>query len=465
MGSSYAATYAAVSADERVKALALFCPVTSPLEQTRDHLGQEYDAVLQRAGELVSAGREEELLFMHRRGGPPLTISAGTFVDHRAPGGPGSVLQAIEQLDVPLLLVHGGADQVTPASYAERLQERAAELHKPVTYVELPDSEPRPQAQAHALVGLEGRALDAFLSWIEGVLPGAISGAPALRAPIEEVDSSLVSVRTTDRRRLEGWFSQPSAPQQAALLITHDLQGSFGSGLPARLTAAAGKAGFASLAIDRRDHGVRFTTTSRDHSSLDLSAGVTFLKERGFRQVVVVAPGWGGLFAAHFAASTRDEQVTGLALLDAIDSPRHELASALGSQAFDRLLEQARILSAEGHPGQRLTIQWAERSISVSPSTLLSYCDDDAATSAGHWLEQVSIPVLLLRDSGDSATLPPTQRRLAAAARRAGVPVESKELPALAGRRGPAAHSFEGSEDAVVEVLRSWLEALADPHR
>lgn len=286
--------------------------------------------------------------------------------------------------------------------------------------------------------------------------PASAAPAPASEPPGQALLAELVSLPTGDVP-LDGlWYSPPSAPRSAVMLM-HGNGGNFYSGPVRFLPGHLVPRGFACFAFNRRGHETLTTRTRVPEGNAFQTAGqaiadnVTargFVADRGFPAPVVIGHSNGGLYAARHVAD--NPGVRALVLLSAHCGGPEMLtrASALGLLAADQhaqLAARARELVAAGQPDALMLMPgWWYVTSAASYIDMERNVPRLLAAAAG-----IRCPVLYLRGELEDEDLYPAE---AFAAHAAG-PVDVRVIPR-------SDHFYTGHEDQVGRLVADWLDSV-----
>jgi pimeloyl-ACP methyl ester carboxylesterase len=301
-----------------------------------------------------------------------------------------------------------------------------------------------------ALVVALSATLDAASQDVMGKLKGAVAKAEFVRA------------KTKDGVWLHGALWPPPAGKlRVGIVLTGGTQTEF-YGLSDWGERFA-RAGYLTLALNRRDHGARFGYEKLEPSSLDLREAVDLLAERGTERVILVGTSYGTITVSYYLANAKDSRVKAAILYAPLGDLRAATVKMLGSQeAYDEAVNAARQMVAAGRGGETYQMPSSRgadgRPMLHSYEVFLDKRGPDSKAAPVELLRRVgNIPLLAVRDPGDPfpGTLPPAQKQLEEANNN----LRYVLLPDTRGGEMDArAHSFFGREEEVLRITLEWLK-------
>ena len=271
------------------------------------------------------------------------------------------------------------------------------------------------------------------------------------------MQSELVTFNATDGFPLDGLLHLPAGGGATrAVVLVHGKVMNFYTGpcriLPPYLTAM----GFTCLSMNRRGHDLGGIRNGRESyggswekfgdSQLDIAAGITMLRERGFSCIVLLGHSFGGIASAAYAADHPGE-IAALVLCSAGAGGSEYLAqsSRRGMLAADRheaIDAEAKRLVAEGRGEQMIALPGWWYAITAASWVDLSQNVPLTVEKVRHYPG----PVLALRGAKESAEIYPAE----AAAMAAGA---HGTLAVISG----ADHFYNRAEGALAQVVCDWL--------
>jgi alpha-beta hydrolase superfamily lysophospholipase len=237
------------------------------------------------------------------------------------------------------------------------------------------------------------------------------------------------------------------------VVVLHGYGGNFYSGVPGHLAPALAQRGFASLAVNLRDHDGGPKTTLFEEGRWDLLAAVDELTRRGAEPVAIVAHSLGTNTALHAAAETPGAWLRALVLVAPPGNAFEWNVRLFGRERATAVLEDAQRLQAAGR-GRELV------SVDLGPLGRARYSADHLVSLRGpatrsdpyRNLAAVTAPVLIVQAGADRLVDPDVARRLRAAAP-AAPRVDAVEIPG-------ADHGFSQHRAPLADAVEGWLAAV-----
>ena len=265
----------------------------------------------------------------------------------------------------------------------------------------------------------------------------------------------LVSI-PTPTIPLDGLYYEPdSGPTAGGVLLFHGNTMNFYVGALRFLPPAMTRIGFACLAFNRRGHDVLSTRSSRlpeggafqltREAIEDNALAARWMADRGFADPVVIGHSNGGMLGVRHAVD--HPRTRGLVLLSAGRGGATTVQSGgteglLAGDRFDEIHARARELVAQGRGRELLLMPgWWYVITAESFIDRLTEVPDTIALAP-----QVKCPVLCIRGDKENAERYPAEEF----ARAAGP-------SAVASVIENCDHFYNGRQEAVAEVVKSWL--------
>ena len=256
---------------------------------------------------------------------------------------------------------------------------------------------------------------------------------------------------------------------QTAITLFPGTGAEFYQPLFTRLCPMLAEAGFATLAMNRRDHGQFFGYFPLHDASMDQGLGLDLLSARGADRIVLGGHSYGTVTAPYYVAETDDPRVKALLLYAALgDLRRGSMLMAGGEAPYQEMVRQAREKIAAGK-GDEIYVNppmvAGDMPLPHRYDIFLDKRGPDSRAVPAELIGRVrDRPLLAIRDPADPfpATLPPAREQLEAAnANLEYCLLEERQPNALK----PSAHYFDGREAEIVALTLRWLAKLGlDPH-
>lgn len=280
----------------------------------------------------------------------------------------------------------------------------------------------------------------------------AIGGA---EAAVEQV-----CVKAVDGTPLDGKLTLPSDARPTAVLISHGTAGSYSRRVASWLGAHMAPHGYATLALNRRDHDDQNYRTTFEFGTDDLRVAMDLLEQHGFHRVFLCGHSKGSIYLPQYVVETSDPRVVALGMLGAVDDMVTSAREVLMEGHYDANLALATQAVDEGRGDEVLTFASPlEPQIQLMARGFLSYFGPDSVARPVETIRHVKVPTLLCCCSTDALTPPVYHERIHEAGKQAGVPVDYVLLEDPEPQRHPHdGHGFIGTEAALAERMVQWLQ-------
>ena len=280
----------------------------------------------------------------------------------------------------------------------------------------------------------------------------------------------LVAFRTEDGVRLHGaLFTNSRVPaRDVAVIGTHGAANSFYGSVTGFVSPGLATLGYPTLSMNLRSHDRGYATSIFEDCEKDFAAGVAFMKEQGYRRLVLFGHSLSVTQILYYMAKRQEPSVAGLALSAGHDDLRRDIAGSWESVAADpqaayaAVLEECRAMVARGDGDRLMVIPWwrpdpklklRQTYREISAQTFLSYRSPESKCNASAWIGKVTTPMLLIAHSVADTTATPEMMRilhkLATAAR-------STEYIEIEG----SGHFYAGFEDRLINDIAGWIERV-----
>jgi pimeloyl-ACP methyl ester carboxylesterase len=292
----------------------------------------------------------------------------------------------------------------------------------------------------------------------------------------EGVSVRFLAIKTIDEFRVDAALWQPNGKQASdttLLVMVHGSGGSYQgapqSGLGPRLAAR----GYASLAINTRQHDDKINTDNFLDVRRDIDAAVQVGRALGYKTLVLQGHSLGNIQVQFYAATNWDRDTRAVILLGAFanlpwksrnilvqDEERYrQLADASMKSLRDGTLDQ--ILPVKMRFATPVSSAAAEAPI--TGQHFLTYRWEKTSIADGtFWIHRIPQPVLMIRDQADGAVAPFEPHMLLSAAHSEGSLPPKVDFILLPDAKPPSlkGHSFDGNEEPLADAITKWLAEL-----
>lgn len=451
LGAILAGRYAEQAGDGRVRGLILLSPGEDLGAALRAKVGNEkYGAMIAAANKAIDEG---DRTFVDL--GDGMIFTPPTFLDWYGPSGGASLTSSLGNIDLPIMLVAGGADPAVGADRIAKLK-AAAFLSKSVTVNTYPNV-------AHDLSAAATPVLNDVAKWMADI---------GLPSP-PQIKTQVLDVKTSDGIVLSGVLYTPAVTPpgtRPAFLLMHgwtsDVMRSTSHWLAARLA----QRGYPVLAMRHRGSGFRGTVTGKfEEVPGDIAVWVDLMAARGYAKLVGIGHSIGNLWLSEYLSVTKDTRLKGLVYLaPQRDLPKHARV-AMGEDLYARTVLDAEEAVRDGKGSTHLIDAPFPRAVYEdddrqpmfisSPSSGFTYYYADAFLS--YWgpqskavhsqlIKDVKVPLLALGGSRDPFMQGAYLIEFTAAAG------STAQFIFYGGPNG-APHSFEGFEARVTDDILAWV--------
>jgi dienelactone hydrolase len=304
--------------------------------------------------------------------------------------------------------------------------------------------------------------------------PRGLRRVPRFGAESRQLRTRPVLLNTADGLHWDAMLFEPAGgrPAGPAALVVHGSVGNYLSGFPRALAFGLARRGHVVLSINTRmaNYGVIFGGGIFPDTVHDIDAGLAALRRLGHRRVVLCGYSMGASMVVHHQATRRAREVVGLCTF----AHPYSLPGALrlrweryGSvPSYAEMTDRARAALAEDRErlsGDRIVVVRRARGPGDGPedTEIWTYSTwwhsrgpEAAAARSWYWIGRTGVPLALVQAGADGLVEPDAAERLAAEARRGGVP--RTDVYVIEG----ADHVFTGYEPHAVRVGSRWIASL-----
>ncbi len=313
------------------------------------------------------------------------------------------------------------------------------------------------------------RLLKPLLSLVVGALLGGVAtwaaltyARPSLAPPLTGAGEPTavlsveqVTLRTSDGTRLEGILYRPAAnPRPTAFLLVHGFGGNFYGGFFPPFAQAAAAQGYASLALNMRDHDTGPKIYDFIDNEADIAVGAAYLRGLGYPRLVLVGHSMGTNRVLYYQAVTGDSSIVATVLVAGPGNLFEWNAWQFGREQAQALVDEALEMQAAGQESQLMLIDLGPLGKALyTPRYLLSLRGPNARSDPYQNIQKVTNPILIVQGTADPLIEPDMADRL----QRAVTASPKVERIYLDG----ADHSFTRQEADLAQRILAWLEEAA----
>ena len=173
----------------------------------------------------------------------------------------------------------------------------------------------------------------------------------------ENIDVDLVRLQTEDGVRLTGILRQPRmAKAKACVVLIHGYSGNFYSGIMGFLPEILADRGFATLALNMRDHDRGPKKNRFEENRYDIALAVDKMALLGYNSIFLYGHSMGTNRVLYYIAATQDPRIKGILLTGPPGNLFEWNISVFGPETANSVLRQAQDLVAKGKGDQWMLI-------------------------------------------------------------------------------------------------------------
>jgi pimeloyl-ACP methyl ester carboxylesterase len=295
-------------------------------------------------------------------------------------------------------------------------------------------------------------------------------------------DSSLrfLSIKAIDAFRVEAalWHPNDKEPVETTLIVmVHGSGGSYRRAPESALGPRLAVKGYASLAVNTRQHDQHINTDNFYDVSRDIDAAVHVGRALGYKNVVLQGHSLGNIQIQFYAATNWDRDIKAVLLLGAFGNLPWKTQNILvqDQERFQELIDASMKSVRDGTSDQKLPVnmRFATPVSATSPSAgaelpvtgqhFLTYRWDKTSVADGtFWIRRIPLPILIVRDQADAVVAPFEPYMLLSAAHAQGSLVPRIDFVLLPDAKpvSLSGHYFDGNEQFLTEAITRWLLEL-----
>ena len=265
------------------------------------------------------------------------------------------------------------------------------------------------------------------------------------------VRTDVIELQTTDGVKLGAVFREPyPARAKAGVVMVHGYGGNFYSGIMAFLPEILSRRGFATLALNMRDHDLGPKKNLFKENLPDIVAGVDEMARHGYEALFLYGHSMGTNRVLFYLAETQDPRISGLILTGSPGNLFQWNVRTFGLEAATQVLHRAQELKDEGKGDTWMLIN-------LGPLGKTLYTADHVVSLRGPQslsdpfmnIARLATPVLVVHGLADRLANPQVADQLK---NNAGIG-SSVTLRKIEG----ADHLFRNHEKELEEIITQWL--------
>jgi pimeloyl-ACP methyl ester carboxylesterase len=277
----------------------------------------------------------------------------------------------------------------------------------------------------------------------------------------------FLAIKTIDEYRIDAALWQPSSKQPANTTLVIMALGDNNYYSPPQSTLSQGLVdrGYASLAINTRNHDGNIYSQNFLDLRRDIDAAVQTARALGYRSLVLQGHSQGSIHMEFYAATNWDSDIKAVVLLGAFANLPWKTRNLLvqNEENFKALIDaSAKSLRDRIHDVD-LPIKmrsFTGQDVPITAQHFLTYRWDKTSVADGtFWINRIPSPILLVRDQADAFIPSFEPYMLLSAAHSEGSLVTSIKYVMLPNTKppNPQSHYFIGNELPLISAVAGWL--------
>ncbi len=281
------------------------------------------------------------------------------------------------------------------------------------------------------------------------------SGQSQAPAPASPCLVEQVALRTADGVMLHGLVYHPAAtPRSSAILLVHGFGGNFYSGYFPLFARTAAEQGYATLALNMRDHDTGPKVFDFSDNEADIAAGLAYLRKLGHSKPVLLGQSMGTNRVLYYQAATSDANVAATVLVAGPGNLFEWNVWQFGRNKAQASVDEALALQAAGHEQELMLVDLGPLGKALYTARyLLSLRGPKARSDPFQNIQKVTNPILIVQGTADKLVDPATATRL----KRAAASSPRADLISIDG----ADHSFGNHQALLAQRILAWLKEAA----
>ena len=249
-------------------------------------------------------------------------------------------------------------------------------------------------------------------------------------------------------------YRPATKPRKTALLLVHGFGGNFYEGYFPQLAKAVAEEGYASLALNMRDHDAGPKVSDFADSEADIAAGTAYLRGLGYSRLVLLGQSIGTNRVLYYQAASGDPSIVATILVAGPGNLFQWNVWQFGRENAEATVNEALALQTAGRENQLMLIDLGPLGKALyTPRYLLSLRGPNARSDPYQNIKKVKNPVLIVQGKADELVEPGIAQQL----KQAATSSRKVDLITLEG----ADHSFREREAVLAQRILAWLKETA----
>ena len=266
-----------------------------------------------------------------------------------------------------------------------------------------------------------------------------------------DIEINLVRLQTDDGVKLTGILRQPRMSKtKACVILIHGYSGNFYSGIMGFLPEALADRGFATLAINMRDHDRGPKHNRFEDNRYDIMAAVDKMAQLGYHPIFLYGHSMGTNRVLYYIAATQDDRIKGIILTGPPGNLFEWNISVFGAEAAKSVLRQAQDLVAKGKGDKWMLINLGPLGKALyTANHVVSLRGPKTLSDPYKNIARISQPILVVHGLADHLANPDVADRLRNNA--------TLKTNVMVVKIPGADHRFSNHREKLVSVLARWI--------
>lgn len=267
----------------------------------------------------------------------------------------------------------------------------------------------------------------------------------------ENIDVDLVRLQTEDGVRLTGILRQPrTAKAKACVVLIHGYSGNFYSGIMGFLPEILADRGFATLALNMRDHDRGPKKNRFEENRYDIALAVDKMALLGYNSIFLYGHSMGTNRVLYYIAATQDPRIKGILLTGPPGNLFEWNISVFGPETANSVLRQAQDLVAKGKKDQWMLINLGPLGKALyTANHVVSLRGPKTVSDPYKNISSIFQPILVVHGLADRLANPDVADRL----RKSATPKTNVTVVKIPG----ANHRFSNHREKLASVVTRWM--------
>ena len=267
----------------------------------------------------------------------------------------------------------------------------------------------------------------------------------------ENFDVNLVRLQTEDGVWLTGIFRQPlMARAKACVVLIHGYSGNFYSGIMSFLPEALADRGFATLALNMRDHDRGPKKNLFEENRYDIATAVNKMALMGYNSIFLHGHSLGTNRVLYYIAATQDPRIKGILLTGPPGNLFEWNISLFGAETANSVLRQAQNLVSKGKGDQWMLINLGPLGKALyTANHVVSLRGPKTLSDPYKNISRIFQPTLIVHGLADRLANPDVADRL----RNSATPKTNVTVVKIPG----ANHRFSNQQQKLISVVTRWM--------